>query len=1338
MLMVLGFVVGLVPSHEGPGATGATASSDRIDMVDLIDLVLGVKGVSGITLSSPVQGVLVKTPEDNFVTPEIPVPLQANVAGDGSELVTFVANPASSATAFPSAGVWSGDVFSEPVALPFASAIDVGAFVTGNANTTTQLAVYALVNTAQSAKAVTLTYTAANDPIDALPLTIFETTGNVDNDNNGFPDDPFANVLPGEIWISNQQINGQLRTVLVANLDNGGGSKGLGTVFTSPSGNVTVDSPDLQSFIDAGAIANGETGLLLVEVVNNIAGVVDQVNGSSDPAVINDWAVGVNALAPGALVTGAQFVEISVVYSLYGGTAFDEINVLPSGLSINLTLSGLTIPQNADTGLYSYPTEIIDQGGSVIVTNEPGEGTWTQIPATVAGNGLTAALTTLSTFAPFAVDNTPPVSITGASPNTVPEDFSAEVTITGVFPALTALNAAQAASAYRVYIGGQVAAFREVGGVAVTAYSGADNSIFVTVPAFEDAGFLDVTVVNLGDESDNATSPGLIEVLQTVQVVSATDGSGTGTVTLSPTSGTGLPAGFYFQGDVIAATAAPAVDNTFDGWAVNGTPAGTANPLTIIATETGDDVASVVTATFSQVVIVLDWALTVNATAGGSAAATTPTNENGRYDDGTIVSLVAVANPGFVFSGWTGAVANAAAASTTITMTADSVVTANFSPIGYSINLTTGGTGGTATILTAPNGPGGNTFLIGTTVVIQATPDNGFEFAGWTGADAGLLSKGGAGATASLTINAGTPTNIQLIANFQQVQQPVSITGITPNAAWIFGGVVARISGTGLTNDTTITIGGQTVQGFRAFANGSSVDVVIPPTTDDSTAATVPVDVTVSDGVDTVTLVGGFTYNRYETDGDGVNSTAFIVSNPGAGQAVDVTLNGDNNSFAELTLPSLDVPAGVNTVYGIARAALNDTSKANTAAIASLGTNSIASGAPVDGVYDFSLHLYASSAQAKANTPAVGGGTLSNTSGLINFGRPVDENGNPIASTPVLLSFPLDGSDITYGDVRNSLTLWGVETAFDYVTRVTTVSDPKVVAYQSEILNNEVDPALTPASANAAQPNLINQARIYSLNGFSLRKGAVIPATLTDGVRLKNATGTAKGDVAGGDSLTIVSPGGGLANIDRIVFTAATAKAVGGTVSTVVTPSGTTEFQVQFATPASADPGIANIVLFGKANPNSPIVSLNRVFEFTREGRDLTPLLLLLLGLLIAGLGLAAGGDSGGGGGGPCFIATAAYGTPLASEINTLRDVRDNYLLSNTIGTAFVDTYYHVSPAIADAVAAYPVLAALVRVALVPLIFLGKVALLMPTLTAMVGLSIGAFYFMRRRAGKRA
>ncbi|RCV63531.1 CASH domain-dontaining protein [Methanophagales archaeon] len=50
----------------------------------------------------------------------------------------------------------------------------------------------------------------------------------------------------------------------------------------------------------------------------------------------------------------------------------------------------------------------------------------------------------------------------------------------------------------------------------------------------------------------------------------------------------------------------------------------------------------------------------------------------------------------------------------------------------------------------------------------------------------------------------------------------------------------------------------------------------------------------------------------------------------------------------------------------------------------------------------------------------------------------------------------------------------------------------------------------------------------------------------------------------------------------------------------------------------------------------------------------------------------------------PCFIATAAYGTPLHEDIDVLRDFRDKYLLHNPAGRAVVNIYYSLSPPLAD------------------------------------------------------
>jgi hypothetical protein len=46
----------------------------------------------------------------------------------------------------------------------------------------------------------------------------------------------------------------------------------------------------------------------------------------------------------------------------------------------------------------------------------------------------------------------------------------------------------------------------------------------------------------------------------------------------------------------------------------------------------------------------------------------------------------------------------------------------------------------------------------------------------------------------------------------------------------------------------------------------------------------------------------------------------------------------------------------------------------------------------------------------------------------------------------------------------------------------------------------------------------------------------------------------------------------------------------------------------------------------------------------------------------------------------PCFVASAAFGTPLAHEVGVLRQVRDRYLMSHAPGRALVSAYYAAGP----------------------------------------------------------
>jgi len=76
--------------------------------------------------------------------------------------------------------------------------------------------------------------------------------------------------------------------------------------------------------------------------------------------------------------------------------------------------------------------------------------------------------------------------------------------------------------------------------------------------------------------------------------------------------------------------------------------------------------------------------------------------------------------------------------------------------------------------------------------------------------------------------------------------------------------------------------------------------------------------------------------------------------------------------------------------------------------------------------------------------------------------------------------------------------------------------------------------------------------------------------------------------------------------------------------------------------------------------------------------------------------------------GGGCLIATATYGSEMASQVQQLRELRDNQLLNTESGTAFMgtfnDIYYSFSPTIADMEREHPMFKEAVKLAITPMI----------------------------------
>lgn len=73
-----------------------------------------------------------------------------------------------------------------------------------------------------------------------------------------------------------------------------------------------------------------------------------------------------------------------------------------------------------------------------------------------------------------------------------------------------------------------------------------------------------------------------------------------------------------------------------------------------------------------------------------------------------------------------------------------------------------------------------------------------------------------------------------------------------------------------------------------------------------------------------------------------------------------------------------------------------------------------------------------------------------------------------------------------------------------------------------------------------------------------------------------------------------------------------------------------------------------------------------------------------------------------------CFIATAAYGSPLDEKVNILCSYRDEHLLKSHFGQNFVDFYYKQSPKVASRIEGSKPLKLIIRFFLYPIVFVVK------------------------------
>jgi hypothetical protein len=98
-----------------------------------------------------------------------------------------------------------------------------------------------------------------------------------------------------------------------------------------------------------------------------------------------------------------------------------------------------------------------------------------------------------------------------------------------------------------------------------------------------------------------------------------------------------------------------------------------------------------------------------------------------------------------------------------------------------------------------------------------------------------------------------------------------------------------------------------------------------------------------------------------------------------------------------------------------------------------------------------------------------------------------------------------------------------------------------------------------------------------------------------------------------------------------------------------------------------------------------------------------------------------------------CFIATAAFGSPIEPHVVALRQFRDRYLQGSTLGRAFIRFYYRHSPPVAAVIAEHDWLRFLVRMLLTPLVL----AIAFPLRALLLLLALVAAMLLLNPAGRR-
>jgi rhamnogalacturonan endolyase len=252
--------------------------------------------------------------------------------------------------------------------------------------------------------------------------------------------------------------------------------------------------------------------------------------------------------------------------------------------------------------------------------------------------------------------------------------------------------------------------------------------------------------------------------------------SGAGSVTLNPSGGV------YVAGTTVTLTAVANSGWVFSSW--SGSLTGSQNPATIVMNSSKTVTANFVQqSTTTQQPQRYTLTIDINPQFGGIVELNP---QGGEYVEGTTVTLTAVANSGWVFSGWSGSLTGSQNPAT-IVMNSSKTVTANFvqqstttqQPQRYTLTIDINPQFGGIVELN----PQGGEYVAGTTVTLTAVANSGWVFSGWSGSLTGSQNP------ATIVMNSSKTVTANFVQQSTTTQQPHRYT-LTIDINPQFGGIV--------------------------------------------------------------------------------------------------------------------------------------------------------------------------------------------------------------------------------------------------------------------------------------------------------------------------------------------------------------------------------------------------------------------------------------------------------------------------------------------------------------------------------------------------------------------